>query len=133
MSASPVNDQTRAQATEVLRKHAKELGIEDKFNEALNMPAQELLNIYNSEILQGQYGITIPVEELPTVNSIEELNAFMAKFNDLPVPGTVPQSELTGALEQLKAKLAGGGVAGLSAGGGLKGKFAGGASKLKKN
>ena len=133
MSASPVNDQTRAQATEVLRKHAKELGIEDKFNEALNMHPQQILEIYNSEILAGQYGIEIPADQLPQVSSMEELHAFMGKFNDLPMPGSVPDAELQSQVGALKSKLASGGLAGLSAGGGLNGKFSGGASKLKKN
>jgi len=123
-----ITDETRKQSLDVLRKHAKELGIESQFEAAVNMPAQELLNIYNTEILQGQYGITIPADQLPQVNSIEELNGFMAKFNDLPMPGSVPQSELTGKVEQLKAKLASGGLGGLGGG-----KSSGLKEKLKKN
>jgi hypothetical protein len=113
----PISDETRKQSLEVLRKHAAELGISQQFEDAVNMPPQQIAEIYNSEIVKGQYGIDVPT---PTVNTKEELDAFMSKFLDLPIPGTVPDAQLKTAVEGKKGLLASGGLSKLS---GLKKKI----------
>ena len=102
-----ITDETKKQGLDVLRKHAAELGISAQFEEASNMTPQQLAEIYNSEIVKGQYGIDIPT---PTVSSQEDLQAFHDKFADLPMPGTVPDAQLQSAVEQKKGLLSSGGL-----------------------
>lgn len=100
-----ITDETKKQSLEILRKHAAELGISQQFEEASNMTPQQLAEIYNSEIVKGQYGIDIPT---PTVSSQEELQAFHNQFADLPMPGSVPDAQFNQAVEQKKGLLANG-------------------------
>ena len=112
-----ITDETKKQGLDVLRKHAAELGISQQFEEAASMSPQQIADLYNSEIVKGQYGIDIPT---PTVNSQEDLQAFHDKFADLPMPGSVPDAQFnqavsekkgflsSGGLDQLKSKLGGG-------------------------
>jgi len=99
----PITPETKAQSLDILRKHAAQLGISEQFESAVNMPPQEIIKIYNSEILAGQYGIEIPEDQLPQVTTMEEANAWMSNFVDMPMPESIAPKNLEDIKAQAKA------------------------------